>query len=115
VAKLAGLSEAVLRRASEIMGRIKEGEKALHQALPGSESPDTAPAATVPETAPGAIASIASDIAADIAALDLDRMAPLEALYRIQGWKALFQGTDPPPRPAAKPRRKAQGPGLFDE
>jgi DNA mismatch repair protein MutS len=108
VARLAGLSETVLRRAAEIMDRIKEGEEILHRALPGTSAPVTArpwePA--VPDAR-------LHRIAEDIAALDLDRIPPLEALNRIHAWKALFDGKSPP-RSAGKPPRKPTGPTLFD-
>ncbi|GHV78026.1 DNA mismatch repair protein MutS [Spirochaetia bacterium] len=110
VARLAGLSEGVLGRAAEIMERLKEGEKILHKTLPGSTpGADTETEASV-ETVPGAIGRIAEDIAA----LDLNRITPLEALNRIHAWKALFDGKDPP-KGSVKPHRDSPGPSLFDE
>jgi DNA mismatch repair protein MutS len=123
VARLAGLSEGVLGRAAEIMERIKEGEKVLHQALPGSAL-GAKPPGPPPEPAPGdhpegSLADGDPDgrvrrIAGDIAALDLNRMTPLDALNRIHAWKALFDGKDPPRSPG-KPHRDHPAPTLFDE
>jgi DNA mismatch repair protein MutS len=108
VARLAGLSESVLRRAAEIMERIKEGEEIFHKALPESAAPvaDRPGEAAVPDTR-------LHRIAEDMAALDLNRITPLEALNRIHEWKALFDGKNPP-RSAGKPPRKITGPTLFD-
>ncbi|WP_010256613.1 DNA mismatch repair protein MutS [Treponema primitia] len=121
VARLAGLSEGVLGRAAEIMERIREGEEILHKALP-----ETAPPATVPDTPAGPVTTNTRvrRIAEDIAALDLNRITPLEALNRIHAWKALFDGKDPPKSPG-KPQHPARGtslqvrsnsgPTLFDD
>ncbi|GHV79964.1 DNA mismatch repair protein MutS [Spirochaetia bacterium] len=111
VARLAGLREEVLRRAAEIMDRLKEGEKILHKTLPGL------PPSALPTEEP--IGKDAQDgrlrhIAGDIAALDLNRMTPLEALNCIHTWKALFDGKETP-KSSAKPHRDSPGPTLFDE
>ncbi|MDR1597274.1 MAG: DNA mismatch repair protein MutS [Treponema sp.] len=108
VARLAGLSERVLQRAAEIMERIKEGEEIFHKALPESAAP-----VTVRPGEPAVPDTRLHRIAEDIAALDLNRMTPLEALNHIHAWKALFDGK-PPPRSAGKPPRKTTGPTLFD-
>jgi DNA mismatch repair protein MutS len=120
VARLAGLSERVLRRAAEIMDRIKEGEANLHKALPDSAAPARSGEPAVPDAR---VQRIAEDIAVldariqriaeDIAALDLNRMTPMDALNRIHGWKALFDGKVPP-RSGGKPSPKPTGPTLFD-
>jgi DNA mismatch repair protein MutS len=116
VARLAGLSEGVLKRAAEVMERLEEGEKVLHQALPGSQTPGSAevPDAPVSTTEGSPPDSRARRIAGDIAALDLNHMTPLEALNRIHAWKALFDGKDPP-KGSGKPHRNTPGPTLFDE
>jgi DNA mismatch repair protein MutS len=116
VARLAGLSEEVLLRAAEIMERIKEGEKALRDALPG-----VAPAAESRDVPAAAEMSGASNpparllrIAEDIAALDLNAITPLDAMRRIQGWKALVNGSESA-ESSGKKRSKPAGPGLFDD
>lgn len=124
VARLAGLGERVLERAAEIMERLKEGEKILHHALPGLP-PLNLPPEPVSGKAPDAAAEVpespvkASDrfrrITGEIAALDLNRITPLEALNRIHAWKALFDGNEPPPKSSGKPHRDSPGPTLFDE
>jgi DNA mismatch repair protein MutS len=112
VARLAGLSEGVLLRAAEIMGRIREGEKALRDALPGASPPaESRGAAAAAETPPP---SRLLRIAEDIAALDLNSITPLDAMRRIQGWKALVDGNEGP-ETTGKRRPKTSGPGLFDE
>jgi DNA mismatch repair protein MutS len=108
VARLAGLGEEVLLRATEIMERIKEGEKTLREALPGAAPPDQSPAAA--ETAANPPSRLRR-IAEDIAALDLNVITPLDAMNRIQRWKALVDGGG---KTAGKPRRETAGPGLFD-
>jgi DNA mismatch repair protein MutS len=108
VARLAGLSERVLHRAAEIMERLKEGEEIFHKALPESAVPVKARPGE-----PAVPDARLHRIAEDLAALDLNRMTPLEALNRIHTWKALFDGKTPP-RSAGKPPRKTTGPTLFD-
>jgi DNA mismatch repair protein MutS len=108
VARLAGLSERVLQRAAEIMDRLKEGEEILHKALPGLAAP-----VTVLPGEPVVPDARLHRIAEDIAALDLNRMTPLEALNRIHAWKALFDGKGPP-HSGGKLPRKTTGPTLFD-
>lgn len=123
VARLAGLGEGVLKRAAEIMERLKEGEKILHKTLPGTESLNLPPEAEGVQTqdAPSALRPPVSPhddrlrrIAGDIAALDLNRMSPLEALNCIHAWKALFDGKETP-KYSGKPHRDMPGPTLFDE
>jgi DNA mismatch repair protein MutS len=124
VARLAGLSEGVLKRAAEIMERLKEGEKALHKALPGlaangqdEEAPvplaaNSAGSAAAPaEPAARNAAERIRRMAGEIAALDLNRMTPLEALNCIHRWKALF---DSPAKPGKANRNDPAAPSLFD-
>jgi DNA mismatch repair protein MutS len=114
VAKLAGLGEEVLARAAEIMERIKEGEKTLREALPGVAPP--AREAARAETAPAFPTLRLRRVAEDIATLDLNAITPLEALNRIQRWKAVVDGTGETPggKGAEKKRQKTTGPTLFD-
>jgi DNA mismatch repair protein MutS len=117
VARLAGLGEDVLIRAAEIMERIKEGEKTLREALPGARPPERSFAVTE-AAAPANPPAWLRRIADDIAALDLNTITPLDAMNRIQGWKALMDGGGIPKaaggRSAGNPRQKAAGPTLFD-
>jgi DNA mismatch repair protein MutS len=122
VARLAGLSDGVLKRAAEIMERLKEGEKILHQGLPGPLNlpPETVEVPAVPNDAPVKASDRVRRIADDIATLDLNHMTPLEALNRIHAWKALFDGNRLPegretPKSSGKPHRDSPGPTLFDE
>jgi DNA mismatch repair protein MutS len=114
VARLAGLSEEVLLRAAEIMERIKEGEKALRMALPGVTIPAEPPSETA---APASPPTRLLRVVEDIAALDLNAITPLDAMNRIQRWKAIVDGQEagaPGGKGAGKPRPKAAGPTLFD-
>jgi DNA mismatch repair protein MutS len=109
------------------MERIKEGEEILHKALPETAPPVTAPAdkPAAPDTPTSPVTMNARRIAEDIAALDLNRITPLEALNRIHAWKALFDGKDPPKSPGKPLQHPARGtslqvppnsgPTLFDD
>ncbi|WP_081468644.1 DNA mismatch repair protein MutS [Treponema primitia] len=142
VARLAGLSEEVLRRAAEIMDRLKEGERVLHSALPQAaiqsarqpEALSVVQPGSTGQPARGTSLQVAPEepardaaltpeapkpstlirrIAEDIAAIDLNRMTPLEALNRIHTWKALFDGKDTSRH--SKAARDNSAPSLFDE
>jgi DNA mismatch repair protein MutS len=111
VARLAGLGEEVLLRAAEIMERLKEGEKVLRGALPGAEPPPQDGPAAMPERAAGPPPHLRR-IAEDIAALDLNSITPLEAMNRIQRWKALVDKNRGPK--TEEKRQRTVGPTLFD-
>jgi DNA mismatch repair protein MutS len=113
VARLAGLGKEVLLRAAEIMERLKEGEKALREALPGAAPSVMSDPAVMAETAaPANPPPYLRRIAEDIAALDLNGITPLDAMNRIQGWKALVDRNEGP-RTAGR-QRQTSGPTLFD-
>jgi DNA mismatch repair protein MutS len=117
VARLAGLGEEVLLRASEIMERLKEGEKALRGALPGAALSSAAPPAgagptAMPEKAAGPPPHLRR-IVEDIAALDLNGITPLDAMNRIQRWKALVDRNEGAKNPGRQSQRPP-GPTLFD-
>jgi DNA mismatch repair protein MutS len=120
VARLAGLGEDVLVRAAEIMERIKEGEKVLREALPGSASTVEGRGAVVMAETAAAVNPPARlrRIAEDIAALDLNAITPLDAMNRIQRWKALVdengEAQTTGGKNAGKPRQKTADPTLFD-
>jgi DNA mismatch repair protein MutS len=115
VARLAGLPERVLRQAARIMARLKENEKALHEALPDISKP--------PADAPPGEQSHSQDraektdaVLEDILSLDLNRMTPLAALHRIHDWKALLEsmGGDRTPKGNHVPGTEKNIPTLFD-
>jgi DNA mismatch repair protein MutS len=117
VARLAGLGEEVLLRAAEILDRIKAGEGALREALPGAApiAQGAAPAETAGPANPPARLRL---IAEDIATLNLNAITPLEAMNRIQRWKAIVDGSEASgsadSKSSGKSRQKIAGPGLFD-
>jgi DNA mismatch repair protein MutS len=120
VARLAGLGEEVLLRAAEIMDRLKEGEKAFREALPGAAPVvEGRGAVAMAETAPAFNPPARlRRIAEDIAALDLNIITPLDAMNRIQQWKAIVDGNEDfqiaGGKNVGKPRPKTAGPTLFD-
>ncbi|MDR3335499.1 MAG: DNA mismatch repair protein MutS [Treponema sp.] len=115
VARLAGLSERVLNRASSIMERLQESGKVFHDALPGS-MPETNPS---PEPSPEfhdeEDHSRFERFLEDISTVDPDRMTPLEALNWIHTWKQVFRGkTLPRSRNRRNIRSDQHSPSLFD-
>jgi DNA mismatch repair protein MutS len=122
VARLAGLPEGVLLRAGHIMERLKEGEKALHDVLPGMKarggaapSGESGQGAALPDSASLAPPPHFPDdrferFIEDLGSLDLNRMTPLEALSRIHAWKQLF-GSKTAPRSS---KGRPASPSLFD-
>jgi DNA mismatch repair protein MutS len=116
VARLAGLPERVLQRAGRIMTRLKENEKALHEALPDNSRPAGDREPRSPPRVPDEGWAEKLDVfIEDILSLDPNRMTPLEALYRIHTWKSLI---DPKGLHASKGNRSAGAgkgsPSLFD-
>jgi DNA mismatch repair protein MutS len=116
VARLAGLNDDVLRRAAEIMARLKEGEKVLHGALPVSASDVAAsPGLSAPPEAPPYNTGPAFQFLEDLSSLDLNHMTPVEALNRINAWKAIIAGRTGGAKSATQ-RSKAgdKTPSLFE-
>ncbi|MFP3089260.1 DNA mismatch repair protein MutS [Treponema sp. TIM-1] len=114
VARLAGLPERVLQRAGRIMTRLRENEKALHDALPdGSKSPgDEEPLPPAPSGSWGEKLDVFIE---DILSLDPNRMTPLEALYRIHTWKSLVDPKGVHTSKGNRPAGTGKGtPSLFD-
>jgi DNA mismatch repair protein MutS len=122
VARLAGLSETVLERAARILERIR-----LRRASGGAsgpedpavpEAPPPFPAAKNTARAPFAGDSRAERILTEIAALNPERLTPLEALNRISVWKktcAASPALAKSPAPSQKQIPEKQTPLLFDE
>ncbi|MDR2757803.1 MAG: DNA mismatch repair protein MutS [Spirochaetaceae bacterium] len=116
VARLAGIPERVLQQAGRIMARLKENEKALHEALPDISKP----AADLP---PSEEQSYCQDRAEktdalleDILSLDPNRMTPIDALHWIHTWKALFEskGGSRTPKGNRSSGAEKNTPSLFD-
>jgi DNA mismatch repair protein MutS len=116
VARLAGLPERVLRQADRIMARLKEKEKALHDALPDISKP--APEEERPsgeQSRYGEWAEKIDTLLEDILCLEPDRMTPMEALNRLSAWKALFVSKEAhPPRGNRSSGTEKTIPSLFD-
>ncbi|GHT94863.1 DNA mismatch repair protein MutS [Spirochaetia bacterium] len=85
VARLAGLPEGVLVRATEIMERLRENDRALYQ----GEGSEKKAAPLTPEAGPYTDDRF-TQFLEDIHALEPDSMTPLEALNRLHIWKRLF-------------------------
>jgi len=92
VAKLAGLPPEVLARAREILRNLEalEVDEGGHAALArgGARRRERAPAAQLGLF--GAPDPRLERIRAELGALDLDRLTPLEALNAVAGWKKLL-------------------------
>src|SRR5690349_19142530 len=84
VARLAGLPRSVIARSREIMGQLESGS----QALGLGSSRQLSLLSTAPPPPPPAAAQ-ASPVLARLAALDVDRMTPLEALQLLAELKSL--------------------------
>jgi DNA mismatch repair protein MutS len=124
VARLAGLPEEVLFRASRIMEKLRERNETLDEP-PAVPAPDreSRPRKT-PEEAPlpgderygrardPILDQVRDQILEDLKNLDPNRLTPLEALNRVHAWKALFAALSHPRR--TKPSRDQDEPLLFD-
>lgn len=95
VARLAGLSERVLLRASRIMERLEESGKILHHAAlseAAADVPEVHPTPG-PESAHEWLERVKfTQFMEDILAIEADHITPLEALNLIHTWKQLFGG-----------------------
>ncbi|GHV93030.1 DNA mismatch repair protein MutS [Spirochaetia bacterium] len=124
VARLAGLSDRVVERAGRIMEQLQERSRELYRSLPGASGEEFR-MPLIPETPPPPDApALAENVfkldkfLADIAGLDPDNMTPIEALKKIQGWKAFFASVNSGRQGNGLRRRQApdetENPGLFD-
>ncbi|MCL2190462.1 MAG: DNA mismatch repair protein MutS [Treponema sp.] len=112
VARLAGLSDAVLDRARQIMERLRERDAGL-----GPSGAAGGDAARPPETTTSAPAGLSRDAAAvirEIRDLDPNLITPIQALGLLGEWKQRVAGVS---RPAPQPRGGGGAdttPSLFD-
>ena len=119
VARLAGLSEAVLERAERIMAKLRERDANLQEARPAG-SPDDPPKKTgglgIPDSRYRQF--IDRQFIDELRSLDPDRMTPLSALSLLNGWKKRFAavfGAEPaPPSRTRRNRETDAAPSLFD-
>ncbi|MDR3276101.1 MAG: DNA mismatch repair protein MutS [Treponema sp.] len=107
VAQMAGLPEPVLARAREIMEKLRENERALNPQLQAEArgNPDPQAAAFPGERS--------RRIMEDLATVNPERMTPLEALNRINLWRALLKeaaGSSPKKKTPEHPSERS----LFD-
>ncbi|MDR1030133.1 MAG: DNA mismatch repair protein MutS [Treponema sp.] len=120
VARLAGLSERVLNRASQILERLEESGKALQDVLPrgdGPEKPPLVPGQTKEEPFQAKFEQVnVGRLLEQLAELDPDRISPLEALGLIHTWKQWVNGILVPRSPHRVRRTLLveQGPSLFE-
>jgi DNA mismatch repair protein MutS len=119
VARLAGLSEAVLERAERIMAKLRERDANLRE-LPSAPSEEESRA----EKADGAGKPDPryAQFLTELRALDPNQMTPLLALALLSNWKQRFAGSaDDSVFPAPSPLKSRRGrepdtsPSLFDE
>jgi DNA mismatch repair protein MutS len=126
VARLAGLSGAVLDRAARVLEQIRRRRRAAGGEFPTGPAASTGMAAgmaAVPAARPLAEDLRTAQILAELAALDPDCITPLEALNRLMVWKRLFASSGPPeksPAPKAPAPKKPKAAEketswLFDE
>lgn len=80
VAKLAGLPNAVVLRAKEVLAGLEKN------VAPEENSREARPTAQ-PELFAGAKSAFSSTIETQIAKLDINRLTPLQALTKLQGWQ----------------------------
>ncbi|MDR2392543.1 MAG: DNA mismatch repair protein MutS [Treponema sp.] len=116
VARLAGLSERVLNRASRILERLEESDKALQEVLPQGVEPSLEPLPALQEGSPdtGPEQVHVARLIEQLAELDPDRISPLEALSLIHTWKQWLNGTLVPRSPHKVRRSVKQEPSLFE-
>jgi DNA mismatch repair protein MutS len=115
VAGLAGLPETVLKRAADLLERIRAAESAIRIFGPRNGANDSAVTKTVPPPKPP-LSSKEAAAAAALAATDINAITPLEALNRLQELKAMLGASSQPPRremPAARAKIDS-APTLFD-
>jgi DNA mismatch repair protein MutS len=109
VARLAGLADPLLKRAAQIMAKIRERDTGIGVRLPVDKAEKGEP--PVPET------EKAGRLLAELASLTPDSMTPLGALNLISRWKKEYEAFSI--RPAYTRSRKDKDlpraePGLFD-
>jgi DNA mismatch repair protein MutS len=124
VARLAGLSPAVLERAQQIMERLRDRDAGLRETLPSHNELDNINRFQKPvnvnhdnyvvnKKAPH---KALDALIRELSLLEPEKMTPLEALALINEWKRRFAAENPPPA-SSKPRGgKAadSSPSLFD-
>jgi DNA mismatch repair protein MutS len=126
VARLAGLTPAVLERAGQIMKRLRERDAGLWESA--SLFKDTALYKPEPPAEKEIVNQSASAILGELNSLDPNQITPLEAIALVNKWKQQIAGelnktpstVDNPPAsrpPETKPRGNKQTnstPSLFD-
>jgi DNA mismatch repair protein MutS len=109
VARLAGLSEAVLERAGRIMDRLREQNSSLRQTMSANELPQK----TREEPSRGQAL-----VCREIQSTDINEITPLQALAFISKWKEKLKREKPEAlvniRQARKKKDEANSPSLFD-
>jgi DNA mismatch repair protein MutS len=125
VARLAGMNERVLNRASCIMGRLNESGKVLHRALPlevaGVEKASQAEKSLencqeTLQTAPFSESESpgVTQFIEELASINLDHITPREALNIIYTWKQLLAGKITARTKSRRSISLNRGPSLFD-
>jgi DNA mismatch repair protein MutS len=121
VARLAGLSEHVLDRAETVLEHIKASGSSLPAEVGLPTPPDRSDRAQGDGVRRGALSSpharALEGIVETLAALDIDRTTPLEALALVHGWKRLLSSKaegQSRPRATRPAPSDEKNPTLFD-
>jgi DNA mismatch repair protein MutS len=88
VAKLAGIPREVVVRAAEVLLGLERSTEAMERGLVRGRRKG-APAAEMPLFAPPPPPAAEDPIAKELAALDPDRLSPMEALLLLRKWRGL--------------------------
>jgi DNA mismatch repair protein MutS len=118
VARLAGLSPAVLERAGQIMERLTERDAGLQKNLPSDHESDHKPRLVNHEKNQVNEKRLPPALIRELSALNLDTITPLAALNLVNKWKKMIERSEnekSPPNPKP-PAGKAPDtmPSLFD-
>jgi DNA mismatch repair protein MutS len=96
VARLAGLPESVLRRATEVLRELESERTVEHLEAAGRSDAAADPAAPgAPTESPPPLPLFADappELIAALRALEIEALTPLEALNRIAEWKRRYGG-----------------------
>jgi DNA mismatch repair protein MutS len=87
VGRLAGLPDAVVRRASQVLGLLEAG----HHVAPDAKAAPPPPAAS-PAQQLGLFGAMPQALAAEIEQLDVNALSPIDALQRVAGWQQRLRG-----------------------
>ncbi|MDR1429394.1 MAG: DNA mismatch repair protein MutS [Spirochaetaceae bacterium] len=94
VARLAGISAAVLSRARELLDAINENEKKLGKLPVSGHMPPRGGQYAAAVKRQGETSREEAQVLKDLRSLDVERLSPLDALNLLHLWKTLVSGTE---------------------